>query len=148
MVLAAKAADEFDALIDERRQGRTGSMVPGPEVVEIKPTRDRFGRVTEPARVWISATEAPRQAPTPAVFSLELPGALLQTLAADDSLRFRDARGARRTLTLTSVGADGCWAEATRSSCVTNTTGMKARRRGIAIAGKARVSGVRCHRLF
>ena len=33
---------------------RTGPMEPGPAVIKVKPTRDTFGRVTAPARIWLS----------------------------------------------------------------------------------------------
>jgi pyruvate kinase len=52
---------------------RTGPLEPGPAVVKIRPTRDVYGRVTEPARVWLFADEEPRPSPTPADTSL--PGA-------------------------------------------------------------------------
>ena len=33
---------------------RTGPLEPGPAVVRIRPSRDAFGRVTAPARVWLT----------------------------------------------------------------------------------------------
>ena len=52
---------------------RTGPLEPGPAVVKVRPTRDAFGRVTQPARIWFSSQETPRKPPTPADASLELP---------------------------------------------------------------------------
>jgi pyruvate kinase len=33
---------------------RTGQMVPGAEVIHIKPKRDEYGKVTTPAKIWIA----------------------------------------------------------------------------------------------
>ncbi len=33
---------------------RTGQMVPGPEVIHIKPKRDEYGKVVLPAKIWIA----------------------------------------------------------------------------------------------
>ena len=56
---------------------RTGPLEPGPAVVKVRPTRDAFGRVTRPARVWLSARERPRQPPTPADADARVPEAFL-----------------------------------------------------------------------
>ncbi len=33
---------------------RTGQMIPGAEVIHIKPKRDEYGKVTAPAKIWIA----------------------------------------------------------------------------------------------
>jgi hypothetical protein len=33
---------------------RTGSIQPGPTVLKYRPERDAFGRVTSPARIWLT----------------------------------------------------------------------------------------------
>ena len=54
---------------------RTGPLEPGPAVVRIHPQRDVFGRITAPARVWLTAETAPRPAPSAASASLPVPAA-------------------------------------------------------------------------
>lgn len=38
---------------------RTGPLEPGPVVVRVRPRRDVYGKVTAPARIWLTAAEAP-----------------------------------------------------------------------------------------
>src|SRR5262245_60771759 len=45
---------------------RTGPIEPGPAVVRVRPHRDVYGRVTAPARVWLTAETAPQAPPAPA----------------------------------------------------------------------------------
>ncbi len=58
-----------------------GPLEAGPAVIRVKPTRNAFGRVTQPARVWLSAQESPRKTPTPADAVIMLPRAFLTLLA-------------------------------------------------------------------
>jgi pyruvate kinase len=95
---------------------RTGAIEPGPAVVKFKPRRDAVGKVVDPARVWLFAEEQPRPSPTPADASLPIPAIWLRQLVRDDTIRFIDARGARRTLHVTAVDSEGCWCE-TRKTC-------------------------------
>ena len=37
---------------------RTGAIEPGPRVVVWHPKRDSFGRVTEPARIWLEPADS------------------------------------------------------------------------------------------
>jgi pyruvate kinase len=97
---------------------RTGSLAPGPAVVKFGPRRDAYGRVAEPARVWLFAVERPRPAPTPPDACLPVPGDWMQSLVAGDDVRFEDARGAHRTLRVIAVDREGCWAEAHDTSYV------------------------------
>jgi pyruvate kinase len=72
---------------------RTGSLEPGPRVLKWKPRRDVFGRVTVPARVWLTPGESPAPAPGSADAVLPVPGDWLARLASGDRIRFRDAPG-------------------------------------------------------
>ena len=95
---------------------RTGPLDLAPAVVKFKPARDKHGRVTDPARVWLFAQERPRPSPTVADASLPVPAAWLPQLQCDDIIQFVDTRGARRSLRVVAVDADGRWCEA-RKSC-------------------------------
>ena len=121
---------------------RTGPLEPGPAVVKIRPTRDAFGVVTHAARVWLSDRKAPRKPPTPADATLEFPHSFLEQLKVGDRLAFDDARKAKRALTVVAVGADGCWAESTRTCYLTPGIRIKARRRKSGTIAEAEVAGV------
>ncbi|WP_296887225.1 pyruvate kinase [Thiobacillus sp.] len=90
---------------------RTGPLEPGPAVVRIHPVRDVYGRVSAPARVWLSADPVLYAPPTPASACLPVSAAWLAQLQVGEGLSFIDARGAKRGLKIVDVTADGCWAE-------------------------------------
>jgi pyruvate kinase len=97
---------------------RTGPLEPGPAVVRIRPQRDVYGRVTAPARVWLTSEVSPSPPPTPADACLPVPPAWMSHLRADERIDLTDARGARRKLVVVDVTDDGCWAETTRTSYI------------------------------
>jgi pyruvate kinase len=101
---------------------RTGPLEAAPAVVRIRPKRDDFGRVTAPARVWLTASRRGHEAPTCADASLPVPAAWLRQVREGDSLRFTDARGSRRKLQVVDVNDDGVWTETTRTCYVTPGT--------------------------
>jgi pyruvate kinase len=121
---------------------RTGPLEPGPAVVKIKPTRDPFGRVMRPARVWLSARESPRQPPTPADAAIELPDAFLKALTVGDHLTFADARQSKRVLTVVALSADGGWAESMRTCYFTTDLSLQAIRDGGGTVAEACIGAV------
>lgn len=94
---------------------RTGPLEPGPAVARIRPRRDAYGGVTDPARVWLTRESSP---PSPADASLPVPARWLSQLRIGTEVTFRDARGAQRTLTVVDVTDDGCWAEAMKTAYI------------------------------
>jgi pyruvate kinase len=107
---------------------RTAELTPGPAVVKFRPQRDSHGRVTAPAHVWLFAEERRRPSPTPADASLPVPGAWLQGLAAGDTIRFMDARGASRALRVVATDGDGCWVESRKTCYVESDTLLRIER--------------------
>ncbi|HTO46389.1 MAG TPA: pyruvate kinase [Burkholderiales bacterium] len=95
---------------------RTGPIEPGPMVARVKPRRDLLGRVTSPARVWLTSETAPQAAPAPADGCLSLPSAWLARLRDGERVRCRDARGAKRELMIVEVSDGGCWVETMKST--------------------------------
>lgn len=87
---------------------RTGMIDPAPAVVRIRPSRDVFGRVTTPAKVWLYKGESSYSAEIPTV---KLPGKWLSQLKVDDVVAFRDAREYKRRMQIAQVTDTGCWAE-------------------------------------
>jgi pyruvate kinase len=106
---------------------RTGAVQPGPRVIKIRPERDELGRVLRPARVWLTAAEAPVAPPVPADAVLPVPSALLAALEPDDRLRFRDARGARRRMRVEETAGGGVWAGLMKTAYVTTGTTLRVR---------------------
>jgi pyruvate kinase len=101
---------------------RTGELEPGPRVVKFKPERDCCGRVTAPARVWLTPAEQPTPPPATADAALPIPGKWLAQLAAGDHVRFRDARGSSRSLDIVAAVGSGWWAESRRTCYVITGT--------------------------
>ncbi|HVH26626.1 MAG TPA: pyruvate kinase [Vicinamibacterales bacterium] len=109
---------------------RTGAIEPGPAVVKFRPQRDAYGRVIEPARVWLFPEEQPRPSPTPADASLPVPGAWLRELVRGDRLHLVDARDASRVLRVVAVDAEGCWAESKKTCYIEPGTSLRVERPG------------------
>ncbi len=114
---------------------RTGPLKPGPAVLKVRPQRDIYGRVTRPAHIWLTSAPAGRPAPSRADATLPLPLPWLERLKAGDMLKFTDARGARRGLTVVDVGSDGVWVELAKTSYIVPGTRLsRAGARGKAAA--------------
>ncbi|MDP1926881.1 MAG: pyruvate kinase [Thiobacillus sp.] len=104
---------------------RTGPLEPGPAVVRIRPTRDVYGRVAAPARVWLSAEASPQPPPSPASACLPVAADWLAQLRVGDAVTFIDARGAKRALKIVDVTENGCWAEAGKTAYVVPGTTLR-----------------------
>lgn len=102
---------------------RTGPVAAGPAVLHLRPGRDALGRVTAPGRVLLCAQEA-----APVDGALPVPGAWLDRLQPGDSVRFTDARGARRRLRVIAREVAGCRAEIDQSAYL--VPGTQLRREG------------------
>jgi pyruvate kinase len=94
-------------------------------VVRIRPRRDAFGRVTAPARVWLTAEAAPQPPPSPADACLPVPADWLARLRPGERVKLTDARDARRALTIVDVTDRGCWAEANGTTYVVPGTVLR-----------------------
>jgi len=101
---------------------RTGPVESGARVVKWRPRRDPFGRVLEPARVWLYPAGTQHEPDAPADAAVPLPAGWLSRLRVGDRVEFEDTRGAHRELKI--VGTEGpCrWAEAVQTSYVSPGT--------------------------
>ena len=98
---------------------RTGPIEPGPAVAKCRPRRDAYGRVKRPARIWLVSTAHPEPPPTAADVCLPVPEMWLSTLKQGDVIRFVDARGSNRSMTVREAFGKGRWAESTRTAYFT-----------------------------
>ncbi len=104
---------------------RTGPLGPGPAVARIHPSRDIFGRVMAPARIWLTPAAAPHSPPSPAAACLFVSATWLARLRVEGRVKLTDAREAKRTLQVVEVSARGCWVEVTKTTYVVPGTVMR-----------------------
>jgi pyruvate kinase len=94
---------------------RTGPIVPGPAVIKCRPKRDPLGRVVAGSRVWLAAVETVEPTSDAADALVPVPGGFLGKLRPGDTIRLRDARDAQRSLRVTKIEGNGCWAESKKT---------------------------------
>ena len=107
---------------------RTGPVQPGPAVLKYRPKRDPLGRVASPARIWLTPSSASEIPPDRTDAVLPVPQAWLSRLKRKDCVRFTDARGASRTMTITAVVGASRWAEAVRTAYIVPGLTLEIRR--------------------
>ena len=95
---------------------RTGAIEPGPAVLKYRPRRDSYGHVTEPARIWLTPDAEPQSPPSAVDACVPVSAEWLATVEAGERIRFTDARGARRFMTVTTAEGNNRWAEARRTA--------------------------------
>lgn len=106
---------------------RTGPIKPGPGVVRVRPRRDVLGRVSTPARIWLTADERPRPPLTAADACLPVPGPWLGRLTPGDEIALTDARFSKRRWHVVDVTSDGVWVEAAKTAYVVAGTQLQRR---------------------
>jgi pyruvate kinase len=117
---------------------RTGSIEPGPAVMRWKPERDVYGHVVKPARIWLTAQEAPAACPGVGAVTLRLRNAWISNLLVGDRIELFDARDARREMTIVGRDNGGIWAESLQTAYVMPGTSL--RRCSRPAAGERRTS--------
>lgn len=115
---------------------RTGRLKDGPCVVKISPKRNAFGGVLSGAHVWLTLQGA---GPPPAHLS---PDVILQVdnqeflneLKVDDSVKFYDVRGKRRSLKILSkhhvFSGAGFMAECSKTAYIESGTSLYVKEKG------------------
>ena len=112
---------------------RTGTLEPGPRVVHLKPHRDLQGRVEVPARIWLAPPGVPEPDGPACDGTLPVDEGWLARTEVGDDVRFRDARGKKRTLKIIACHGVGRWAELHQSVYVETGTALTIHKQG---AGK------------
>jgi pyruvate kinase len=98
---------------------RTGALEPGPAVIKYRPRRDAYGRITSPARIFLTSAQDSQIPSAPADACLPVSGVWLAKLAVGDRISFKDARGASRSMRITDVDGKNRWAEGEYTSYLT-----------------------------
>ncbi|NND89767.1 MAG: pyruvate kinase [Granulosicoccus sp.] len=101
---------------------RTGAIAASERVLKWRPERDTLGRVLSPARLWIHAEGSISEPPESADKAVPVIADWFCDLTEGDELRFLDARGRKRKLSILDRAAGGYWAETDRTSYVTPET--------------------------
>lgn len=86
---------------------RTGPLQPGPEVIRLRPVRNRLGEVQAAARGWLTDRQHPTDPPEPGLPVFPVDGDWLARRRAGEELVLRDARGSRRRLLVAADGPGG-----------------------------------------
>jgi pyruvate kinase len=109
---------------------RTGPLEAGPKVIRIRPCRDVYGRLTEPARIWLNSETEPHAPPTAADACLPVPAAWMARLRVGERIKLIDARDTKRNFVVVDVTENGCWVKATKTAYLVPGTILR-RERGV-----------------
>lgn len=77
---------------------RTGDIRAVGRLAEFKVKRDTWGRVTTPAKVWLTPEDQPEEPALPVDGTLPVNGELLKIMRSGDFFEVEDARGSARSL--------------------------------------------------
>ena len=112
---------------------RTGPLRPERGVIKVRPRRDAYGTIVEPARVELRYADV-SLATNP---GWQVPIDLVEGVAIEpgDELRFRDARGSRRRLAVHTVEDGRCFAELHRTAYITAGTVLRRDGEEVAVVG-------------
>jgi pyruvate kinase len=108
---------------------RTGSIVPGPAVIKLRPMRDEVGRVIAPGRVGIRQAGATIPV-VGASANIGVDAKWLGQLDAGDYIDLTDARGSQRSLLVVHKDDAGVLAECAQTAYLVPETRLKRRRKG------------------
>jgi pyruvate kinase len=106
---------------------RTGPIEPVGRILKVKPQRDAFGRTIRPGRIWLTNSDEPL--PESIDWRLPFSKSGVARLKDGDELRFRDARGKKRTLTIVEKRKDGLVAEADQTAYLISGLPLKVHRK-------------------
>ena len=100
---------------------RTGSMMPGAQVVHIKPERDELGRVTTPAKIWIAPPDVlPPDDSANAIIPVD--EIWFKKIKRGNTITFKDSREKKCKITIEQKNKGGKWGLCSDSAFVTTGT--------------------------
>ena len=100
---------------------RTGQMMPGPEVLHIKPKRDEFGKVVTPAKVWIAPPDIlPPDDSADAVLPID--NMWIKKIKHGNTISFTDSRDKKCKIVVDYKQGKGRWGLCSDSAYVSTGT--------------------------
>jgi pyruvate kinase len=105
---------------------RTGPTASIPGVIKVRPQRDRFGNIVEPATVWLTPIENPQPATAGIDAIFTVPGDWLSGTEPGQRIKFLDARGKARSFIISSVSERNRVAECNKTAYITSETTLQA----------------------
>jgi pyruvate kinase len=100
---------------------RTAEVARETAVLKVRPVRDEFGQVLEPARLWLRNSSESSQ-PMDVDCQISVDHDWLEKLRMGDKIKFKDARGARRRFIVTEHGPSGVLVESVRTAYIVPET--------------------------
>lgn len=101
---------------------RTGPIQAGPQILKWRPRRSLYGGINCPVKIWLTAPDEIIPAPPDADVCLPITGDWLQEVRPGDVLKFFDARGSARWITIREMADGGWWAESGQTTYMTSGT--------------------------
>ena len=101
---------------------RTGPTQRLPGIIKWSPTRDRSGNVTIAATIWLTSIEHPEPPSEKTSAVLSVPSEWLGRLSHGDKIKFLDARGLSRSMTISNVVGSSRLATSTQTAYVNSDT--------------------------
>jgi pyruvate kinase len=111
---------------------RTGPIAPVDGVIKWRPQRDYLGRVTAPARVWLTPVGQEAAPPLPVDAVLPVPGAWLSRLLEGHVLELEDTRKSLRRVRIIGAVGDSRLGESAQTAYVASGTPLWIRSRATA----------------
>ena len=109
---------------------RTGPMAACPGVVKVRPDRSPLGEVERPAQVWLHPEGDANPEPNTMTACLAVQPGWLAQAREGDRVRFRDARGSKRSWRIRQVTPGGCLAEGRKTAYLVNGLTLRLSRKG------------------
>jgi pyruvate kinase len=104
---------------------RTGELSPGPRVIHIRPKRDPLGNVIAPRRIRLIPDDVLQHGTKVAV--IPVPSECIEQAQEGDTIRFRDTRGKKRRLVVSSKDDKGLVLESFQGAYVATGTTLTLR---------------------
>lgn len=124
---------------------RLGQISGESDVIKWRPRRDESGKVKHPAHIWLTDAESPQPPPGSVDAFLPVPGEFLSRLNTGDVIKFFDARGSSRSMTISKRIDNGRLAESYQTAYVASGSVLQVTRYHPSINGTdvARVGELR-----
>ena len=105
---------------------RTGDLLPGPQVVHIKPRRDPLGRIIASRRIRLIPDDVVWQGTKIAV--IPVPADCIELASEGDQIRFRDTRGKKRRMKVVLKDTKGLVVEIVKGAYIASGTKLRLHR--------------------